>query len=319
MPGDNPPQGGAARSSGQPTRPRRPTSLPRQRTTPPRQRCRYADGASARDSSGSVRANDAGALDRPAGDLPGLRAATQAADLPGRAARRSSRGRRGRKPARAKRGRVLLAAGLAVIVAAGSGTYLYLARGQRRPGPAATAPRTSHAARPSPQPSPAPTGRWGHIQTRRADPQPLTLAELFPARFRVADLLQAQPVRRHDPDRGIADRGREHLGGPARWPGLRPSPTAMSAPTSARTMLWQNASATTVATAMPSPSRRQSRTRSDRMVVAPSRRRQKAAKSCSPGSQRRLVHGGRDRAAGSTTASRACAADPRRAGSSQTR
>ena len=114
-----------------------------------------------------------------AGDLPG-RGTTQAADLPGRGGRRSSRGKRGRKPP--KRGRVLLAAGLAVIVAAGSGTYFYLAGGQRQPGPAA-APGTSHAARPSPQPSPTPTGRWGHIQTRRADPQPLTLAELFPARF----------------------------------------------------------------------------------------------------------------------------------------
>jgi hypothetical protein len=37
---------------------------------------------------------------------------------------------------------------------------------------------------------------------------------------RVADLLQAQPVRRRDPHRGIAHRGREHGGGPAG----RPSP-----------------------------------------------------------------------------------------------
>ena len=138
-----------------------------------------ADGASARDSSGSVRTNDAGSLDhrRPSQ----LRAASQAGDLPRRAARGSSRGRRGRKPARAKRSRVLLAVGLAVIVVAGSGTYLYLTRGQQRPDAAATAPRTTTA--PTKQPSPAPTGRWGHIQTRLTDPQPLTLAELFPARF----------------------------------------------------------------------------------------------------------------------------------------
>ena len=47
-------------------------------------------------------------------------------------------------------------------------------------------------------------------------------------------------------------------------------------------MLWQNASATTVATAMPSPSRCNSRRRSVLMVVAPGLRRQNAAKSCSP-------------------------------------
>jgi hypothetical protein len=47
-------------------------------------------------------------------------------------------------------------------------------------------------------------------------------------------------------------------------------------------MLWQNASATTAATRIPSPSLRHSRRRSARTVVAPGLRRQKAAKSCSP-------------------------------------
>ena len=47
-------------------------------------------------------------------------------------------------------------------------------------------------------------------------------------------------------------------------------------------MLWQKASATTQATATPLSSRCQSRRRSARTVVAPSLRRQKAAKSCSP-------------------------------------
>ncbi len=50
-------------------------------------------------------------------------------------------------------------------------------------------------------------------------------------------------------------------------------------------MLWQNASAITQPTATPSASRCQSRRRSARTVVAPSRRRQKAAKSCSPSSR----------------------------------
>ena len=47
-------------------------------------------------------------------------------------------------------------------------------------------------------------------------------------------------------------------------------------------MLWQNASALTVATATPSGSRTHSRSSSVRIVVAPSRRRQDEAKSCSP-------------------------------------
>jgi hypothetical protein len=68
-----------------------------------------------------------------------------------------------------------------VIVAAGSGTYFYLTSGPRPAGHATAAPRTAPAG--APRTRPAPTGHWGHIQTRKTDPQPLTLAELFPARF----------------------------------------------------------------------------------------------------------------------------------------
>jgi hypothetical protein len=116
-----------------------------------------------------------------AGQPPSPSAGVPAGDLPGRAARGSSRGTRGRKPAAAKRGRVLLAAGLAVLVAAASGTYFFLTSGQAK---------TSHGAAPKtiqpatlPSPTPTAAGRWGHIQTRRTDPRPVTLAELFPARF----------------------------------------------------------------------------------------------------------------------------------------
>lgn len=123
----------------------------------------------------AARANAAGATDQ----APPRRAASQAGDLPGRP-RGSARGKRGRKPA--KRSRVLLAAGLALIVVAGSGTYFYLAGSQQPPRPAA-APAASQTAGPTAQPSPTPSGRWGHIQTRRADPQPLTLTELFPTGF----------------------------------------------------------------------------------------------------------------------------------------
>jgi hypothetical protein len=132
------------------------------------------DAATGR-GTGAAGANAAGATDQ----APPQRAAGPPGDLPGRP-RGTTRGRRGRKPA--KRGRVLLAAAVALIVVAGSGTYFYLAGRQQPPRPAA-APATSQPAGPTAQPSPTPSGRWGHIQTRRADPQPLTLAELYPAGF----------------------------------------------------------------------------------------------------------------------------------------
>jgi hypothetical protein len=178
---DNPPQGGAARSPasrrtrGHPARQPAATAQAGPVAPPPP----GPDEASGRRGTRQAGADAAGTPNH--GQRPQGRAASQAGDLPGRAARGSSRGKRGRKPP--KRGRVLLAAGLAVIVAAGSGTYFYLTSGRQQPGPAAAAPGTTNAARPSPRPSPTPTGRWGHIQTRLADPQPLTLAELFPARF----------------------------------------------------------------------------------------------------------------------------------------
>jgi hypothetical protein len=99
-----------------------------------------------------------------------------------RPARGPARGRRGRKPAR--RGRVLLAAGLAVVVAAATGTYFYLASGHRSPSHGVAAASNSPAAtQPEPSASPTPTGRWGRIQTRKTDPQKLTLHQLFPVRF----------------------------------------------------------------------------------------------------------------------------------------
>ena len=134
-----------------------------------------AAGAAGAKAAGAAGANAAGAADQ----APPRRAAGPAGDQPGRP-RGAARGRRGRKPA--KRARVLLAAAVALIVVAGSGTYFYLAGRQQPPRPAA-APAASQPAGPTAQPSPTPSGRWGHIQTRRADPQPLTLAELYPAGF----------------------------------------------------------------------------------------------------------------------------------------
>ena len=117
---------------------------------------------------------------RPAAAPPGRPAAAPPGGLAPRPARAAARGRRGRKPAR--RGRRLLAAGLAVAVAAATGTYFYLVRGHHGAshGVAATSPL---ATQPGPSASPTPTGRWGHIQTRKTDPQKLTLHQLFPVQF----------------------------------------------------------------------------------------------------------------------------------------
>ena len=65
-----------------------------------------------------------------------------------------------------------------------------------------------------------------------------------------------------------------------------PPPTATQAPTSARTIEWQNASACSRATSTPSASRDQPKACSSRIVVDPARGRQYAAQSCSPASSR---------------------------------
>ena len=99
---------------------------------------------------------------------------------------------------------------------------------------------------------------------------------------RVGDVLEHQPVRRRDRDVVGPRRPRQQL--PGHSVGRRPSPTASIAPTSERTIEWQNASARTVSTSSPSAVRSQASASSARTVVAPSRRRQYAAKSCSPSS-----------------------------------
>ena len=63
-------------------------------------------------------------------------------------------------------------------------------------------------------------------------------------------------MRVHDGDRGVARLRAQDLGRPRR-PAGGPRPTASRQPTSERTMLWQKASARTVATARPASSRAQ--------------------------------------------------------------
>ena len=109
---------------------------------------------------------------------------------------------------------------------------------------------------------------------------------------RVADLLQRQPVRPYHVHRGVPYARRPAPCRASRPAGARRRRTA-ARPTSERTMLWQKASARTVAVMIPSVGRAPSSSCwSVRMVVAPSRFLQYAAKSCSPSSRRGgLVHG----------------------------
>jgi hypothetical protein len=72
---------------------------------------------------------------------------------------------------------LLLVPVLVVILVVGG--YVYLSA---RHSP--SAPRPPAPTHPNTSPSPAPVlGRWKHIESRTLDPAPLTLAELFPAKF----------------------------------------------------------------------------------------------------------------------------------------
>jgi hypothetical protein len=76
---------------------------------------------------------------------------------------------------------LLLTPVLAVLAVVGG--YVYLS-GKHSPDPAHSAPPSHRSAAPAPTPSPSPTlGRWKHIEKRSQDPVPLTVGQLFPAKF----------------------------------------------------------------------------------------------------------------------------------------
>jgi len=75
---------------------------------------------------------------------------------------------------------LLLAPVLVVVLVVGG--YVYLS-GRHAPAPSHSAPPSHPAAAPN---SPAPTlGPWKHIESRSQDTVPLTIGELFPAKFTV--------------------------------------------------------------------------------------------------------------------------------------
>jgi hypothetical protein len=129
---------------------------------------------------------------------PGRQPAPPRSQAP-RADRPHSRSAHARTRTGKRTGRVLLACGLVLALAAGAAAYLRLSGGHQAADPAAAAPRSAEPVQQSQSATPTATpalGRWGHIETRRADPLALTLAELFPARFSAAGSTYSRTVQR---------------------------------------------------------------------------------------------------------------------------
>ena len=94
--------------------------------------------------------------------------------------RGSSGGKRGKRPASVKLS--IGVATLLVVAAAGTLGYTVLHRSPKSK-PDATQTKQPPAATPSPSPS---LGPYGHIASRSGDPEPLTIAQLYPASFTTA-------------------------------------------------------------------------------------------------------------------------------------
>ena len=106
-------------------------------------------------------------------------------------------GTRGRARPRSRRGRarVLLASGLAVAILGGGTAYFVLFHHSHSSSP----PTSPQAATLKPKSTsnpgpPASLGTWGYIGSRVTDPAPLTLGELFPAKFSDGSLTYTMTV-----------------------------------------------------------------------------------------------------------------------------
>jgi len=113
-----------------------------------------------------------------------------------RRAHARARGRSGRKRA----GRLLLACGLIVAIVVATAAYVWFDGGHHGAGQAAAAPNRSASVPSQPPPATQLLGRWGHIESRTADPLPLTLTELFPASFSAGGSGYARTVERDGTD-----------------------------------------------------------------------------------------------------------------------
>lgn len=100
-------------------------------------------------------------------------------------------GTRGRTRSRPGTGRTrgLVAAGLAVAVLGGGLAYFLLGRHGHSASPSTSPQAATVSPKPTSDPGPpASLGQWGYIASRLTDPVPLSLSELFPARFADAGL-----------------------------------------------------------------------------------------------------------------------------------
>jgi hypothetical protein len=136
-----------------------------------------------------------GPASAPAGQetVPPRSPAARTERAPARRAHARSRGGK-------RRGLLLLACGLVVVLVIGAAAYVWFSGGHHGSGTAsaaskrpATARRPAQSASPTPSPS---LGHWGHIDSRTADPLPLTLTELFPATFTAGGGTYSRTVQR---------------------------------------------------------------------------------------------------------------------------
>jgi hypothetical protein len=110
---------------------------------------------------------------------------------------RRARGKRGKHPASVKL--AISVALLLVLTAAATLAYTVLRTSAKPPKPAAAATPPTPKATPSASASPS-LGPYGHIGSRQSDPQPLTVAQLYPASFTTggsAVTLVASAISRH--------------------------------------------------------------------------------------------------------------------------
>jgi hypothetical protein len=78
----------------------------------------------------------------------------------------------------------VLAVCAVAVLAVAAGTFLFLTARHGATTAASSTPSPSAAASSTPAPTPSTTlGPYGHIATRKADPLPLTITELFPRTF----------------------------------------------------------------------------------------------------------------------------------------
>jgi hypothetical protein len=162
-----------------------------------------APDAQRRDRSNSSVANSSAA--NSSGSRTGPHAAVRGErgpDAAPRPPRGTSPASRKRAASRKRPASVKLAISVAVLfvlVAVATLAYTVLRTAPKPTPPSAANPRQQPSATPSASSSPS-LGPYGHIASRQSDPQPLTIAQLFPASFKIggqAVTLAASAISRH--------------------------------------------------------------------------------------------------------------------------